>query len=586
MIDIESRDKEPVLYVGKDEVEEAVGLLNKADLIVGHNICGYDIQVIEKVTGVRLKNKMFDTLTIAQLICPDVKKVFYKDPETGEVITGKGQNLKAWGIRLKCYKKQYDLGFDEYSEEMGTYCMQDTKVTYELYKYLLSKKWPQSSIEFEMSVARIIADIGNYGIYFDVEEGQKLYAELLEKYKIIADEARLIFPPWFKFTKMFTYKKTNAEVCKIELTEFNPNSRTHIIDRLQNKYNWKPTKFTEKGAPIMDTKVLASMDYPEAKKLSELFMLNKRISQLATGKEAWLLHIKEDGRIHGRINQNGARTGRCTHQKPNLSQVPKAGKEYGEECRKLFRAAPGKILIGCDFTGLEFAVLAGYMVKYDRGRLRNIVMNGDKDKGTDIHTINAKAMGVDRTTAKTLLYAMMYGGGAEKAGSIINSGMSELQKKEVGREIRDRLLDSMDGIKDFIADIQKAYRQRAKQQKSDKGFTEYVNGWLKGLDGRPIYCDYEYMALNTVLQSAGALISKRGLVELTELLEKEGLIQNKHYGIVIYSHDEWDIECDPKDKEIIKQKSLEACVRAGEYFKFPCKMSGEVQEGDNWNDIH
>uniref|UniRef100_UPI0020423538 DNA polymerase n=1 Tax=Enterobacter hormaechei TaxID=158836 RepID=UPI0020423538 len=70
--------------------------------------------------------------------------------------------------------------------------------------------------------------------------------------------------------------------------------------------------------------------------------------QLAEGDEAWLKAIKKDGRIHGSVNQNAAVTGRMTHSKPNIAQVPKVqhskekgilkGQEggYGFECRSLF----------------------------------------------------------------------------------------------------------------------------------------------------------------------------------------------------------------------------------------------------------
>lgn len=568
-------------------ISEGIERLQGADLLIGHNISGYDIQAIEKVKGVRITSKLYDTLVAAQLIFPTIPEAFHYDRDTGNRITRKGHSLKAWGMRLNCYKHQIETDWKKYTDQMGLYCIQDIRVTYELYRHLSQQNWPQSSLDFEMDVARIIADIGNYGIYFDTDKAQELYAELIERRKILADEAQAVFPPWYKFKSMFTYKKDNLEVCKVELTQFNPGSRAHIIDRLKNKYNWNPSKFTEKGNPIMDEKVLDELDYPEAKKLSQLFMIDKRIGQIATGKEAWLSKVKEDGRIHGRINQNGARTGRCTHSQPNLSQVPKEGKEYGKECRQLFKASPGKIFVGCDFTGLEYAVLAGYMVKYDGGRLKHIVETGDKNKGTDIHTINAQALGIDRNTAKTLLYAMMYGGGDEKAGTIINPGMSVKQKKEVGREIRNNLLDSLVGIKDFLEDIKKSYRPRAKKVKNlEKEFDEYVDGWIRGLDGRQVYCGYEYQALNTLIQSAGALITKRGLVDLVKLLEEDGLTQNKEYGIVVYSHDEWVIECNEKDVNTIKRISLEACKSAGEYFKFPCKMSGEVREGLNWAEVH
>ena len=97
---------------------------------------------------------------------------------------------------------------------------------------------------------------------------------------------------------------------------------------------------TDSGLPKVDENVLASIDMPEAKLLSEYLLLNKRIGQIATGKQAWL-KMEKDGKVHGRVNHMGAVTSRCTHSNPNMAQVPSVGSPYGEECRALFKAPAG-----------------------------------------------------------------------------------------------------------------------------------------------------------------------------------------------------------------------------------------------------
>src|SRR6185437_7958135 len=94
--------------------------------------------------------------------------------------------------------------------------------------------------------------------------------------------------------------------------------------------------------------------------LAELFLVSKRIAQLAegTGKgddpRAWLKVVK-NGKVHHRINPNGAGTGRATHSSPNIAQVPRVGSRFGAECRALFAASlvPGWVQIGADTEGLE-----------------------------------------------------------------------------------------------------------------------------------------------------------------------------------------------------------------------------------------
>jgi DNA polymerase-1 len=70
--------------------------------------------------------------------------------------------------------------------------------------------------------------------------------------------------------------------------------------------------------------------------LGEYLMLDKRLSQLADGNQAWLKAVQADGRIHGVINPMGTITSRASHFLPNLGQVPNAASPYGPECRELF----------------------------------------------------------------------------------------------------------------------------------------------------------------------------------------------------------------------------------------------------------
>ena len=75
--------------------------------------------------------------------------------------------------------------------------------------------------------------------------------------------------------------------------------------------------------------------------LEESLMLKKRLGQLADGQNAWLSMIGADGNIHGSIIPNGAVSGRATHSRPNVAQVPHVGSPYGKECRELFCVPEG-----------------------------------------------------------------------------------------------------------------------------------------------------------------------------------------------------------------------------------------------------
>jgi DNA polymerase I len=69
---------------------------------------------------------------------------------------------------------------------------------------------------------------------------------------------------------------------------------------------------------IVDEKVLDGIDIPEAKRIAEYLLLQKRVAQV----ESWLDAVSQDGRVHGKVITNGAVTGRMTHHSPNMAQVP------------------------------------------------------------------------------------------------------------------------------------------------------------------------------------------------------------------------------------------------------------------------
>jgi DNA polymerase I-like protein with 3'-5' exonuclease and polymerase domains len=126
---------------------------------------------------------------------------------------------------------------------------------------------------------------------------------------------------------------------KLKIVEFNPGSRQNIAKVLKDR-GWKPKKFTDGGAAQFDEEVLQSVvvQFPEMAGVDRYLMLDKRLSQLADGKQAWITAVQEDGRIHGVINPMGTTTSRASHFLPNLGQVPNMASPYGPECRELFYA--------------------------------------------------------------------------------------------------------------------------------------------------------------------------------------------------------------------------------------------------------
>ena len=72
-------------------------------------------------------------------------------------------------------------------------------------------------------------------------------------------------------------------------------------------------------------------------------------------------------------------------------------------------------------------------------------------------------------------------------------------------------------------------------------------GRLRALDGRPIFCKAEHASLNYLLQSAGAIISKRWVVVGQDMLDAAGLTYDRDYTSCAYVHDEVQLSVVPSE---------------------------------------
>lgn len=411
-------------------IKDGLALLDQADTLVGHNIIGFDFLALYKVYGwlPPAKARIRDTLIWARMCFPDIAirdqlaMVRGKRPPefTGKMVGA--HTLKAWGMRLKVLKGDFEGPWGDFTPEMDLYARNDPVVTRALRVALEAREYSEEALDLEMEVARIIAMQERNGFSFDEEKARVLEGVLRGRHAELGDQLRAAFPPWEEPVRkggkpvIFVPKRDNAKlgytagvgVPKFKTVSFNPASRDHIANRMQTLFGWAPSEFTDGGKPKVDETTLANLEYPEAKLLVEYLTIEKRLGQLAEGKEAWLKNCR-NGRIHGRVNTVGAVTRRMTHSKPNVAQVPSienaSGKvPYGKECRELFRATPGLVLVGVDAEGLELRELAHYMARFDGGAYGRTVVDGKKEDGTDVHTVNQKIVGLNsRSAAKTFI---------------------------------------------------------------------------------------------------------------------------------------------------------------------------------------
>ncbi|UTQ80046.1 DNA-directed DNA polymerase [Erwinia phage Stepyanka] len=381
-----------------------------------------------------------------------------------------------------------------------------------------------------------------------------------------------------------------APFTPVEHVVFNPSSRDHIQLKLQEA-GWIPTEFTDKGAPKIDDEVLehVRVDDPQKQRcidlIKEYLMIQKRIGQAAEGDKAWLRYVQEDGKIHGSVNPNGAVTGRATHSFPNMGQVPGVRSPYGEQCRAAFGAEhhldglTGKpwVQAGIDASGLELRCLAHFMSKYDEGAYADVILNGD------IHTVNQQAAELPtRDNAKTFIYGFLYGAGDEKIGQIVGAG------KERGKLLKKKFLENTPAIAALREGIQQTLVKDSSWVGGEQRVT-WKRRWIRGLDGRRIHIRSPHAALNSLLQSAGALICKLWVVKTEQLLLERGF---KHgwdgdFAYMAWVHDEIQVACrTPEIAAAVVEIAQEAMRWVGEHWNFRCRLDTEGKIGPNWAVCH
>ena len=570
-------DSKQLYTYGPNQIEEGIKLLEEATHLVGHNIIGFDIPVIEELYdrhNLTEGKEIIDTLVLSRLFNPSREG---------------GHGLGVWGTKLNLSKIEFKE-FDAFTCEMLDYCIRDVELNEKIFYALReeSKGFSKDSLALEHSIAKILKEQEKYGFLFDLKGAEMLMAKLRSNAKKVEMQVKSVFKPkidkidlYPRLTKGGKVSKTSdinssgsgkgarlteseynilrnnlnlaggcltkcPPVPRVSTIDFNLNSRVQIGEYLQ-EFGWNPTEFTVNGRPIVNEKTLSAVkNIPEADLINNYLLHQKRLSQI----DSWTKAVEEDDRVHGFVIANGAVTGRMTHRDPNMAQVPNSSSPYGKECRACWVVPDGYKLVGIDASGLELRMLAHYMDDKD---YTNEIINGD------IHTANQKLAGLEsRNQAKTFIYALCYGAGDKRLSTILGGGTANAKR------IREHFLDNLPSFRSLKNKVARA---------ADRGY-------LKGLDGRKLLVRSEHSALNTLLQGAGAVVMKQALVLFAYY------IRDLDAQCVANVHDEWQVEVREDQAEEVGKRGVQAIIDAGALFKLNCPLDGEYNVGRNWSETH
>lgn len=382
----------------EDTIAQGVQMLQEADVRIAHNGIRFDDPAIKKLfPWYEPRGVMKDTLVLVRTIMPDTKDNDYRLIERGKLpgqLLG-SHSLDAWGYRVGLHKGDYSKqmlarGLDPWASwnlDQEDYCEGDINVTEVVWAACTKEMPPDTCVDLEHAVHDLCGVMEENGYFFDAAAAETLAAELELESKLLSDDVKEQFGFWYAPAKkkivksqwddpkginktkkyetpdagwgedysravwgqlVFPKKTMRRKMPLGDLTEgapyspmkrkdFNPGSRHHIIEKFTTVYGWVPQDFTDKGFPSVSDDVLQklALKIPEAKPLAEILFYEKLIGMVKRGKESWLSCFNpETGRIHGYVNTGGTVTGRCSHNHPNLGQVPAVMKKKNKETGK------------------------------------------------------------------------------------------------------------------------------------------------------------------------------------------------------------------------------------------------------------
>lgn len=589
-----------------EEIKEMLTFMDTIDVLIMHNGIGYDWPLLKKLYGYVFKGKKVDTLIMSRLLNP-LRIVPYNclNRKAGP------HSIEAWGYRVGRGKPEHDE-WDRYSDEMLHRCDEDVEILCLVYDALLEeakgKGWRNAFISsFELFT--YLQEQEEYGWVVNKEHMLFCISQLskwIERIdKVITPSLPLILEveetkekgeyKYIKkpFLKSGKYSQsvldwyTRSDCNPVLYPVCGPFSRigfrrTDLNSGQETKQflldiGWEPLEWNTDNEGNRTSPKLSKDDPFDGieGRVGKLVARRVQCRQRRGIIEGLCKIIRPDGRIASVVNTLAV-TGRATHR--GVVNIPKAGSFYGKAMRRIFSSKEGCVLVGTDSAGNQLRQLAARM---DNEEYIYAMVSGNKEEGTDPHSITKRVGDLEsRDVAKNTIYCLLFGGGDDKLAKTAK------KPKGTGRILRDQLYRGLDGLGDLMERLTVEWRKTAKQRYNPKfNRMEYYDGYITGLDGRPILVHSEHQLLVYLLQSDEAIHMAMAYIKLCRDLH-EKYVWGIDYGVVCWYHDEYTIECREEIAEDVKRISEDAIKWAGEYFKIKCPHEGQGAIGKNWYDIH
>ena len=188
----------------------------------------------------------------------------------------------------------------------------------------------------------------------------------------------------------------------------------------------------------------------------------------------------------------------------------------------------------------------------------------------DIHQYNADIIDTDRRTAKTWIYAFLFGAGATKLGKVL-TGVGNIKR---GKESIEAYGNAIPGLKDLKDKLVSMWNVTDCHSSS-------LEGYIPGLDGRKVYTPQDYQTLNYLLQSCEAITTKAAVAYQMRKIKEENLDAEPR----LYYHDEVAWSAADKDANRVLEILIESFAEGPKEMGVDI-MAGEGTIGNNYAEVH
>lgn len=571
---------------------------HEASGLVGHNLVGFDLMAIEKVLGYqhRKLDAVFDTMLMSQ-----AQNYCRFGPEGRH-------SMEIWGRYLGNPKQAHE-DWKNFSEEMVSRCRSDVVINKRMFKILnreFSKLHDRNpliakSLRAEHYASWWAGQAELHGWPFNVEEAEKLLDTL--NAEILATEQTIepLIPPRIRIIdaepRIPAFKRDGTYynwVCAhfpgllpddiddptaplqvlgpYQRFEYEPAQLGSVADVKKFLYTigWQPDEWTYKRDPETGrlekkSPKLSDSSLQPLGRVGELLIKYYTLRSRRGNVLSWLEQAKKTGgRVFGSCFTIATPTHRARHA--GIVNVPSADALFGKEIRQLFMAAPGYKIIGADSKGNQ---LRGLCHDLQNEAYTREVVDGD------VHTFNANILkelypSATRGNGKRFIYAYLFGAGAGK----LAFDLTGVRNTTLGSQLKELFANRVTGLKSLVTELESMYSRT----EESSGY-----GYIRAIDGRPIFADSKRKVLNYRLQSTEGITCKCAIMVFVR--EMFARYPDRKWQPLIFMHDETQTMVPADIADDVAKLAAES-FRDGPKLVGVQIMDGDSKVGNNWYETH